>query len=172
MLHKSMYITHIPVPFKCRGPGWTKKWPKVCSWVAHFGPRQPARWRATIWSNVPIFGAVLMMYEADLTVSEKAWERFLVAERVALEERRRGGLDQALGGKPLPSEPPEELWWLAVEDRRLAEEGLVELRSGTEVRHKHIDDLTREDRLGRIEAESARAAWLMERLKKAAEGAQ
>lgn len=48
----------------------------------------------------------------------------------------------------------------------------MELSSGTEVRYKHIDDLTREDRLARIEAESARAAWLMERLRKAAEGAE
>lgn len=73
------------------------------------------------------------MYEANPTVTEKAWERFLEAEQVALEERRRGGLDRALGGKPLPGESPEELWWLAVEDRHLAEEGLVR---GAQERHR------------------------------------
>ncbi|CAN5159951.1 hypothetical protein BH24ACT19_BH24ACT19_19570 [soil metagenome] len=66
----------------------------------------------------------------------------------------------------MPGESSEELRWLALEDRYLAEEGLVELRSGEEVWHKHIDGLTREDRPARIEAESARAAWLMERLRK------
>ena len=33
-------------------------------------------------------------------------------------------------GEPLSGESPEELWWLVVEDQHLAEEGLVELRSG------------------------------------------
>jgi len=104
------------------------------------------------------------MYEtANRTDLEKARERFLEAERSMLEQRQRGGLAQALGG-PLPDESPEELQWLIVEDRHLAEEGLVELRSGEEVRFKHVDDLTYEDRPARIEAESKRRAWLMERL--------
>ena len=109
------------------------------------------------------------MCEVKRAISEKAWERFLEMERQVLEERRRGALGLVLGG-PLPGESPEELQWLAIEDRHMAEEGLVELRSGEKVFYKHIDDLTPEDRPGRIEAESARAAWLMERLRKEAEG--
>ncbi len=109
------------------------------------------------------------MYGTSRTESEKAWDRFLEAERSMLEQRRRGVLAQALG-VPLSGESPAELQWLATEDRLTAEEGLVELRSGEEVWHKHIDYLTREDRPYRIEAESARAAWLMERLRREAEG--
>ncbi len=105
------------------------------------------------------------MYEVRRTVQEEAWERFLNVERAALEERRSGEFSRALGG-PIPGESPEELRWLAIEDRYLAEAGLVELRSGEEAWHKHIEELTREDRPARIEAESARAAWLMERLRK------
>lgn len=41
----------------------------------------------------------------------------------------------------------------------MAEEGLVEFRSGEEVWFKHIDDLVREDRRARIETESARVAY-------------
>lgn len=103
---------------------------------------------------------------ANRAASEEAWERFLAAERSMLEQRRRGSLAQALGG-PLPGESPEELRWLDIEDRHLAEEGLVELRSGDEAWFKHVDDLTLEDRPARIEAEGARRAWLMERLTEA-----
>jgi hypothetical protein len=67
-------------------------------------------------------------------------------------------------GDPLPGESPAELQWMILEDQHLAEEGLVELRSGEEVRFKHVDDLTYEDRPARLEAESKRRAWLMERL--------
>lgn len=105
------------------------------------------------------------MHEIKRTMQEEAWKRFLEVERTALEERRSGDLARALGG-PVPGESSEELRWLAIEDQYLAEEGSVELRSGEEVWHKHIDDLTMEDRSARIEAESVRAAWLMERLRK------
>jgi hypothetical protein len=110
----------------------------------------------------------MVMYGPDRAESEEAWQRFLAAERSILEQRRRGGLSQALGD-PLPGESPEELRWLATEDRHTAEEGLVELRRGKEVCYKHIDDLTHKDRSARIEAESVRRAWLMERLVKEAE---
>ncbi len=109
-----------------------------------------------------------MYRAANRTELEKAWGRFLAAERSMLEQRRRGGLAQALG-RPLPGESPEELEWLIIEDQHLAEEGFVELRSGDEVWFKHIDDLTHEDRPARIEAENTRRAWLMERLVKEAE---
>jgi len=69
-------------------------------------------------------------------------------------------------GRTLPGESPEELEPIAEEDWRKAEEGLVELRSGNEVWYKHIDELTREDRPGRIESENVRAAWIQERLRR------
>ncbi len=104
------------------------------------------------------------MYKTtNRTDLEKARERFLAAERSMLEQRQRGGLAQALGD-PLPGESPAELQWMILEDQHLAEERLVELRSGEEVRFKHVDDLTYEDRSARLEAESKRRAWLMERL--------
>jgi hypothetical protein len=65
-----------------------------------------------------------------------------------------------------PGESLEELRWLAIEDQHMAEAGLVELRRSEEAWYKHIYDLVREDRPARIEAESARTAWLMERLRK------
>ena len=93
----------------------------------------------------------------------------LEAERSLLEQRRNGDLAESLG-EPLPSESPEELRWLVVEDQHLAEEGLVELRSGEKAWYKHVDALSPEDRPARIEAESARRAWLMQRLTKQAQG--
>jgi hypothetical protein len=104
------------------------------------------------------------MYEtANRTDLEQARERFLASERSMLEQRQTGGLAQALGD-PLPGESPAELQWMILEDQHLAEEGLVELRSDEEVRFKHVDNLTYEDRPARLEAESKRRAWLMERL--------
>jgi hypothetical protein len=76
-----------------------------------------------------------------------------------------GRLGRAIG-LALPGESPEELERIAEGDRRKAEEGLVELRSGDEVWYKHIDELTREDRPARIESENARAAWIQERLRR------
>jgi hypothetical protein len=104
------------------------------------------------------------MYDTtNRTDLEQARERFLAAERSMLEQRQRGSLAQALGD-PLPGESPAELQWMILEDQYLAEERLVELRSDEEVRFKHVDDLTYEDRPARLEAESKRRAWLMERL--------
>ena len=105
------------------------------------------------------------MYEVKRTMQEEAWKRFLDAEQAALEKRRSGEFALELG-EPVPGESSEELQWLAIEDQYLAEEGLVELRSGEEAWYNPIDDLTSEDRSTRIEAESVRAAWLMERLRK------
>jgi hypothetical protein len=82
-------------------------------------------------------------------------------ERRELEQRRSGQL-----GLALPGESRGELERIAEEDRRKAEEGLVELRSGGEVWYKHIDELTRDDRPARIESENARAAWIQKRLRR------
>ena len=60
----------------------------------------------------------------------KTWEEFLEVERRALQERKGGQLARTLG-KALPGESQEELDELIREDRRRAEEGLVEvLREG------------------------------------------
>lgn len=111
-----------------------------------------------------------MAHEVD-RAAEAARERFYESERSLLERRREGSLAGELGG-PAPGESEEELWWLVMEDQDLAEEGLVELRRGGKVWHKRVEDLTLEDRQGRIEAENARAAWLTERLRDEAEAAE
>jgi hypothetical protein len=80
-------------------------------------------------------------------------------EHKELEQRNNGQL-----GRALPGESQEELDRIAEEDLRRAQEGLVELRSGDEVWHKPIDELTRDDRPARIESENARATWMRERL--------
>lgn len=94
---------------------------------------------------------------------EELWEKYMEVERLELEQRRDGQLGRALG-PAFPEESQEELDQMAEEDRRKAEEGLVELRSGDEVWYKHIDEITREDRPARIESENVRAAWVKERL--------
>jgi len=86
------------------------------------------------------------------------------AERKDLRARRAGLLARLLGA-PLPDGSLAELARLAEEDRLRAEAGLVELRDphGEGVTYKPLEDLTREDRPARVEAERARAAWLKER---------
>ena len=73
--------------------------------------------------------------------NEKAWERYLEAEKRELEMRQEGHLAKILDG-PLPDESPEELERLADEDRRHAQEGLVELKcENGEITYKLFDDL-------------------------------
>jgi hypothetical protein len=66
-------------------------------------------------------------------------------------------------GKTLPGESQEELDKLIREDRRRAEEGLVEVLREGEKLLKHIDELTPEDVQGRIRAERARRLWIKAR---------
>jgi len=103
------------------------------------------------------------MSEKSDKTHQELWEQYMEVERRELEQRRNGHLGRALG-RALPGESQEELERIAEEDRRKAEQGLVELRSGDEVWYKHIDELTREDRPARIESENVRATWLQERL--------
>jgi hypothetical protein len=105
------------------------------------------------------------MSEEPGKTREELWEQYMQVERLELEQRRSGQLGRALG-RALPGESQEELDRMAEEDRRRAEEGLVELREGEEVWYKHIDEITREDRQARIDSENARAAWVAERLKR------
>ena len=61
-------------------------------------------------------------------------------------------------------ESQEEFDRIASEDQFLAQHGYVELRRGNRVWTKHIDELTREDRLARIEFEKTLVMWLRGRV--------
>lgn len=95
----------------------------------------------------------------------EVWQSFLRAEQKHLADRAEGKLAQAIG-LVLPGEDWEELNRLAREDESRARQGLVELRQGQRVWHKHIDDLTREDRPARLEAERVWTTWLRSREKR------
>jgi hypothetical protein len=98
--------------------------------------------------------------------NEEAWDRYLEAEKRELELRQKGHLAKILDG-PLPDESPGELERLAEEDRRKAQEGLVELKSDNgEIIYKPFDDLTPQNRTARIRAEGERVAWILKRQKK------
>lgn len=103
------------------------------------------------------------MDEGSEAKHQELWERYMEVERRELEMRRDGQLARALG-RALPGESAEELERLAEEDRRRAEQGLLDLRRGNEVWYKHIDEITPDDRPARLEAENARTAWLKSRL--------
>ena len=105
-----------------------------------------------------------MEKEPDVSY-EELWEKYMEVEYRELEQRRSGQLGRALG-RALPGESQEELEQIAQEDQRKAKDGLVELKSGDDIWYKHIDELTREDRPGRIESENARAAWIRDRLER------
>jgi hypothetical protein len=97
------------------------------------------------------------------TRMESTWERFMKSERRATEARCGGQMAKALAWR-LPGESQEELDRMALEDRRRAEKGLVELRSEKgELSYKHIEDLFPEDRMDRVRADLARIEWLLER---------
>lgn len=87
-------------------------------------------------------------------------------ERTQLSERVRGKMRHALS-VPVGGETRENLDRIGAEDRRLAQQGLVELmREDGEVYHLHIDRLDRGNRPDRIRAERATVAWLKGRLEK------
>lgn len=73
-------------------------------------------------------------------------------------------------GHALPGESQEELERIAAEDQRMAQEGMVSLKIGEEIHHKHIDELTPEDRPARFAAEQVEVAWLMERVESSRKG--
>ena len=101
----------------------------------------------------------------------EAWERHMRLERELLAQRRDGKLAHALG-KALPGESPQDLEQMAREDQRQAEEGLVTLLWGGQFSHKHIDELTPENLLARLEAERAQVNWLVGRLQSLQEAAE
>ena len=93
----------------------------------------------------------------------EAWEKHMRLERELLVQRRDGKLAKAIG-KALPGESPQDLEQTAREDRSKAEEGLVSLLWGGQLSYKHIDELTPENLLARLEAEREQVNWLMGRL--------
>ena len=94
------------------------------------------------------------------------WGRFLNTERRTLEARRKGQLAKALL-RALPLESQQEIDQMALEDRRRAEEGFVELRSEEGApSYKPLEQLVPEDRQERVRAELRRLEWLLERQEK------
>jgi hypothetical protein len=93
----------------------------------------------------------------------EAWEKHMRLERELLAQRREGKLAKAIG-KALPGESPQDLEQMAREDRGKAEEGLVSLLWGGQLSYKHIDKLTPENLLARLEAEREQVNWLVGRL--------
>ena len=92
------------------------------------------------------------------------FDEFMEMEWARLQEHASGKMARALG-YALPGESQEELDRIAREDQRLAQEGIVKLKVGEEILYKHIEELTREDRWARIEAEREEVDWLMNRLR-------
>ena len=91
------------------------------------------------------------------------FDQFLDMERGRLQKHAQGKLAAALG-HALPGESQEELQRIALEDQRLAQQGMVKLKVGESVSYKHIDELSREDREARIAAEMEEVEWLKRRL--------
>jgi hypothetical protein len=82
---------------------------------------------------------------------------FMDMERGRLQQHAQGKMADAIG-RALPGESQK--------DQRLAQEGMVPLKVGDEIRYKHIDALTREDRPARIAVEKEEVGWLMERVRR------
>ena len=91
-----------------------------------------------------------------------AWELFMQEELQDLEKRKVGQLADLLG-EALPGEAPAALEWLADEDRRQAQAGLVALMSMGKVSYKPLEELSPEDMAARIAANRLRMTWLKER---------
>ena len=105
----------------------------------------------------------------DSKPEHDTFDKFMEMERGRLQEHASGKMARALG-YALPGESQEELERIALEDQRLAQQGLVKLKVGDEIHYKHIDELTREDRQARIAAESEEVDWLMSRVRLRDEG--
>lgn len=99
--------------------------------------------------------------ENERASQDAAWKRFMLTELREMELRKDGQLAKLLDG--MGEATPPALRWLASEDRRQAEEGLVSLMSGGKLSYKRLDALTREDGPARVAANRARTTWLKER---------
>jgi hypothetical protein len=104
----------------------------------------------------------LQQEERNRAQREADWKQFMQRETRELGLRKNGQLSHLLG-EPNPGEPAAVLRLLAEEDKRQAEEGLVALMSGGEIRYKPLDQLSPEDMPARIAAERLRTTWLKKR---------
>jgi hypothetical protein len=100
-----------------------------------------------------------------------SWEGFMEMERKRLRERREGKLRRALG-RPLPGESVEQLDRIGEHDRLMAEQGLVLIKEGSRIYHKHIDDLSPLDMRFVTAAERVEVGWLRERVERRKRGAE
>ena len=92
-------------------------------------------------------------------------------ERTKLRERREGKLRRALG-RPLPGESVEQLDRIGEHDRLMGEQGLVLIKEGSRIYHKHIDDLSPLDMRFVTAAERVEVGWLRERVERRKRGAE
>jgi hypothetical protein len=94
---------------------------------------------------------------------DDAWKAYMDTERAQLAQRATGQMRRAIGRLP-KGDSAEDLERIAAEDERQAKEGMVPLRKDGRVYYKHIDELTREDRLARLEAERVTLMWIKGRI--------
>jgi hypothetical protein len=67
-------------------------------------------------------------------------------------------------GKTRDGENQEEIDMIVIEDQFMAQNGYAPLRQGDKVWHVHIEEMSREDRLARVEYEKTLVRWLRQRL--------
>jgi len=91
------------------------------------------------------------------------WEGYIEMEREQLAQRATGTMARMIG-QALAGESPRELDRTSSKDRSLAQDGYVPLKRGDGVWYKHIDHLSCEDHLARIEYEKELVSWLTDRL--------
>ena len=97
--------------------------------------------------------------------SHDGWQGYIEMEHEQLAQRAAGQMARMLG-RALPGESQEELDLIASEDRFLAQAGYRCLRQGYKVWVSHIDDISREDCLARLEYEKTLVRWLKSRVER------
>ena len=91
------------------------------------------------------------------------WDGLLLVEREQLAQRCDGKMARMIG-RALPGESQEYLEMIASDDQYMAQQGYVLLRNGDRIWHKHIDELTPQDRPARVEYEKTLVLWLRGRI--------
>src|SRR4051812_44020564 len=92
-----------------------------------------------------------------------SWDNYMYLERVQLAERAQGKMARMIG-KTCEGENQEEIDMIVIDDQFMAQNGYAPLRQGDKVWHVHIDEMSREDRLARVEYEKTLVRWLRQRL--------
>jgi hypothetical protein len=90
------------------------------------------------------------------------WDNYMHLERMQLAERAEGKMARMIG-KTRDSENQEEIDLIVIDDQFMAQNGYAPLRQGDKVWHVHIDEMTHEDRLARVEYEKTLVRWLRQR---------